>query len=606
MGLIVATLVFGFGYARNHRRPAPRSATQDAVAALPDKPATTPPAPASPKPAPRVKKDNDLGFDLVESARAVGIVHPHLLFKPHPSIKNVAPWLTSAGASAAVVDFDDDGRPDVYLTNMEVGSKNRLFRNNGNGTFSEVGDGSGITDVNKDRVSLRAVFFDYDNDGKKDMLLTTSQCSSLYRNVGGKFVDVTKKAGVDHCGLAFAVAAVDYDNDGFLDLIIADYFKPVDFHKPATFKFMQNSLVAADNGGPIAVYHNNRDGTFSRVPGSLGITSPGWTMALGAYDFRGTGRPDLYLATDYNSDRLYFNEGGGKFVDASSTIADKYSKNGMSAEIADVDNDGNPAVYVTNIYEPMYKLGENMLWKWSPKERKLVNVARERRVSQCGWSWGAKFLDLDDDGRQDLVVSNGFISANPNKNYWFAMSTIGSSTGAVLEDTRNWPTMGDASMSGYQKKCLFLNRGARFEDVTDKTGMKDDVSDGRALAAIDYDDSGSLSLLEATQGQPARFYRNERRNANHWIGFKLVGTRSNKDALGAEVEVRLKGRALRRQQQPLNGFMSQSDERLHFGLGKDAVLESVSILWPSGRRQTLPALALDRYHVIQEPSADGK
>lgn len=543
-----------------------------------------------------------LSFRLTEEALRAGLEFTPGRFVPHPSLANLAPRLGSLGVSVAVVDFDGDGWPDVFVSNPARGGKNRLFHNKRDGTFADVADAAGLAGAGGQAGSMRALFFDSRNSGRQDLLLTTSSCTVFFANAGnGVFHDDTAHSGLHHCGVSYAANAIDYDGDGFLDVVIADYFKPVDFSNPATFEFMPNSGVAADNGGPIAVYHNNRDGTFTEVPGGLGIKSRGWTFTVGVYDLRGAGRPDLYFATDFNSDQVYFNEGSGRFKNASRLVEDKYSRNGMSAEIADVDNDGRAAVYVTNIHEPPYALGTNMLWKWMPGGR-FSDVAGLLGVSECGWSWGAKFLDLDNDGRQDLVVTNGYISADRKHDYWYESGLMGAAAGAVVRDARNWPPMKDASLSGYQKKCVFHNAGWRFDDVVDRTGWADDRSDGRGLAAIDVLNDGSLSLIEANEGQPLRFYRNEQLNSNHWIGFRLEGTRSNRDAFGARVTVRLKDKTLTRELEPANGFMAQSDARLHFGLGPDPRIEEAAIRWPSGAVQKLTDLAPDRYHRVREPS----
>ncbi|MCR4294094.1 MAG: CRTAC1 family protein, partial [Elusimicrobia bacterium] len=525
-------------------------------------------------------------FRLTEAASAAGLSFVPGRFVPHPSLANLAPRLGSLGVSVAVTDYDGDGWPDVFVSDPSRGGRNRLFRNKRDGTFVDAAGAAGLAGAGGQAGSMRALFFDSRNSGRQDLLLTTSSCAVFFANLGdGTFRDETARSGLGRCGVSYATNALDYDGDGFLDVVVADYFKPVDFADPADYAFMPNSGVAADNGGPIVVYHNERDGSFRPAEGNLGIVSRGWTLAVGVYDLRGSGRPDLWFSTDFNSDKVYFNEGGGRFKDASRLVEDKYSRNGMSAEIADVDNDGRAAVYVTNIHQPPYALGTNMLWKWLPGGR-FADVAGHLGIAECGWSWGAKFLDLDNDGLQDLVVTNGYISADPKRDYWYESGLMTAAAGPIVSDARNWPPMKDASLGGYQKKCVYRNAGWRFEDVTDKTGWAGDRSDGRGLAAIDVMNDGSLSLLEANEGQPLRFYRNEPRDeANLWLGFKLIGTRSNRDAFGARVQVRLKGRTLSREVEPANGFMSQSDGRLHFGLGREPALEEVVIRWPSGTVQ---------------------
>jgi hypothetical protein len=633
-GPVVACLVLGVGYlvqnARNRRlsRSDPPSAfaAPPPAAAAPALPTAPPAADAGRKvvrarPPARTEQTEDpapsgngLPFALTEASQRTGVVNTHQLFVPAPSLAHIAPWMNhiGMGAGAAVADFDGDGWPDIYLTNSAVGSRNRLFRNNHDGTFTDVAERAGVADVNRKAGSIRALFFDYDNDGHKDLLITTTYCPMLFHNNGdGTFTDVTAKSGLDYCGFTPAVNVVDYDNDGFLDIILGGYYKPVDLSRPDTLDFMPTNWFGSDNGGPIVVYHNNGNGTFTRVPGNLGITSRGWNLAIGVYDLRGTGRPDLYFATDYGLDQVYFNDGNGHFSDHTRELRGTFSRHGMSADAADVDNDGQAEIFVTHIYHPGKVVDQNVVWKVDAAGH-FRNVSTERGIDRCGWSWAGKFVDLKNDGWLDIVVSNGFLSADPNTDFWdFAQAYDRASNGMLLDrvgamfaDASHWPNIGKASMAGYEKKCVYYNRAGRFEEVVDKTGMADDRSDGRALAVIDYRNDGSQSLVEANVGQPARFYANRQLNKNRWIGFELIGTRSNRDSFGAEATLVLEdGRTMTRQLEPANAHLSQSDPRLHFGLGPAPTIKSVRVRWPSGAELVIPGreLALDRYHALKEP-----
>lgn len=552
------------------------------------------------RPAP-VPVDAALGFRLVESAKAAGLVNVHEKLPPPPAFKNVAPWITAIGAHVAVVDFDGDGWMDVFVTNSKPGAPNKLFRNNHDGTFTDVAAKAGLAQANGPGGNWGgALFFDYDDDGHPDLVLFSYFCAKLLRNDGGgTFSDVTKKAGFDYCGNSFAANVIDYDGDGKLDLVIGDYFKPVDFYHPSTTKIMQNSFVDANNGGPIRVFRNDGHGHLREVPGALGFKSRGWTQAIGVYDLRGTGRPDIWFATDFGADQVYYNQGHGRFADASRGVQHRFSRDGMSAEIADVDDDGHPVAYVSNIFEPGYRAGENVMWKWLAGDR-FENVGALRGVDRCGWSWGAKFVDLNNDGKLDLVVANGYISANPKKSYWFSAGTISSASKSVMEDAALWPPIKDASMSGYQRKCVFVNEGGKFEDVTEAAGLGQDLSDGRGVASIDASNDGRMSVLIANAGQPLKFYRDEQSGVRHWIGFRLVGARSNRGGFGARVTLRAAGRTMTREVEPLNGFMSQSDPRLHFGLGESGKVDGAVVRWPSGLVETVKDLSADRYHVLVE------
>lgn len=603
LGLATAALVLGLG-AWNLRRPEPSPPPPFPVpppAVTPPTIALTSPKPRPPKPAPEAPKAVGSGFDLVDVSAKAGLAFIHKKGVYPKALANIGPWLASIGAASAVTDFDGDGRMDLYFTSTATGSLNALYRANGDGTFTDVAAKAGLADVNTPQGSLRPLFFDFDADGDPDLVMTTQWCTRVFRNKGGgAFEETTASAGIEHCALAYASNALDLDGDGDLDLVIGDYFPQVDLQVPTRFDFMQNSLTTADNGGEVLLYENDGTGRFKPFPGNLGVKTDGWVQAVGVWDVDGDGKSDLYLAVDYNNDRLYLNKGAGKLVDVSGRLENKYSRNGMNSEFADLEGDGRASVYVTHIYEPPYKLGGNTLWTFDKGLGPARDRAKDMGVAACGWAWGGKFADFDNDGNLDLAVTNGYISADPGKNYWYRMSVLASASRAVMADARNWPPIEDYSMSGYQRKCVYRNMGGRFELVTHETGMKEDVGDGRGLAVVDAFDEGLPALLATYIGGPARLWRAVSKDGNAWVGLKLLGKKP-RDAWGASVTLKGGGRIQRRELQPGNSFMSQSDPRLLFGLGPGGKAEDVTVRWPSGLVQKLGPLEAGRYHVLKEP-----
>ena len=229
-------------------------------------------------------------------------------------------------------------------------------------------------------------------------------------------------------------------------------------------------------------------------------------------------------------------------------------------------------------------------------------------VADAGWAWGAQFGDLNNDGLLDLVIANGFISADSTHDYWYAMSKIAGAQGNIFEDAKNWPPIGGASLSGYERSRVLLNRGqAGFVDVAREAGVTDRL-DGRAVAMADLFNRGVLDVVIANEKGRALVYRNElplsRRErgpgGEDWVEFKLVGTRSNRSAIGAEVTAEIGPGRQRQVVDGGSGFCSQNDRRLHFGLGNQR-LGSVTIQWPSGQTQVLSGLGIDQLHVITEP-----
>jgi hypothetical protein len=230
------------------------------------------------------------------------------------------------------------------------------------------------------------------------------------------------------------------------------------------------------------------------------------------------------------------------------------------------------------------------------------NVA-DATVADAGWAWGAQFGDLNNDGTNELFVANGFISGDPKKNYWYAMSKIAGANARLFEDAATWPAFGNASLSGYERSRVYLNRGlGGWTDVASAVGVSD-TYDGRAVAMADLSNRGALDVIVANQNQPALLYRNRPDSTNHWITFALIGTRSNRSAIGAEIVVEAGGTKQRRVVDGGMGFASQNDRRLHFGLGRSEWVDRVTIYWPSGTRQVLTNPRVDQFHTITEPPA---
>lgn len=545
------------------------------------------------------------GFALRDETAAAGINFVHHRPTFDPKIAGVEPHVAALGASVSVTDFDSDGKPDLYFTNTRFGEPNALYRNKGDGTFEDVAAAAGLADLNRpgDGVSMGAVWGDFDNDGREDVLVYRYGYLALFKNIDGhRFEDITVNAGLRRWVNSNGAIWLDYDRDGLLDLYVTAYFRnDIDLWHLATTKIMHNSFEFATNGGKSLLFHNLGGGKFEDVTDKMGVgSSTRWTLAAASADFNGDGWPDIYRANDYGPEELYLNDHGRRFVLTTAGLESE-SKSGMSVALGDAFNRGRLDAFITNISERGYLFQNNNLRvNEMPEARRFRNVA-EGAIADAGWAWGAQFGDLNNDGANELFVANGFISADRTKNYWYAMSKIAGANGRFFEDAATWPAFGNASLSGYEPSRVYVNRGvAGWVDVAKSVGVTD-LYDGRAVALADLSNRGAVDVIVANQNQPAVLYRDYPDSANHWIAFKLVGTRSNRSAIGAEVVLESGDLRQRRIVDGGSGFASQNDRRLHFGLGSREWVDRVVIYWPSGLKQVLPRPLVDSFVTVTEP-----
>ena len=558
------------------------------------------------------------GFRLTESARGAGLAFTHDGPTLDPKLAHIMPQVASMGAAVSVVDVDRDGLPDLYVTDSKEGSRNHLFRNRGNGTFEDVAERLGIADLNhaEDGVSMGAVWGDYDNDGYEDLFLYRWGRPELFHNDRGQhFTRVTASTGFPAWANVNTAVWLDFDRDGRLDLFVGGYYpESVNLWKLADTRMMPESFEYANNGGRKYLFRNLGGGKFEDVSERVGLVSRRWALAAVAADLRGTGYPDIFIANDYGVSELFAND-HGTFREIGRDAGVGYApKSGMSASVGDVLNQGRFAIYVSNISEEGILLQGNNLWVPSaPADGALryENLARSMGVDLGGWSFGAQFADLNNDGLLDLYVVNGYVSASRQESYWYDFSKIAGGNQVVISDARNWPAMGNRSLAGYQPKKLWISDGAgRFLDVAQMVGVTDRY-DGRSVAFADLSNRGVLDVIVANQRGPLLMYRNDVAPGRAWIGFDLEGgcrpdtttvPCTNRSAIGAQVTVFWNGQQQVQEVSGGSGFCAQNQRGLHFGLGSGATVEKAVVRWPSGKTQVLTRPEANRVHKIEEPS----
>jgi len=547
------------------------------------------------------------GFYLKDVTNDWGVHFTHHAPKLDSKLDHIMPQVASVGASVSVTDFNNDGRQDFYLTNSRHGEPNALYENLGNGNFKNVAPQMGIANVNTKEtgVSMSATWGDYDNDGYEDLFIAKWGKPILFHNDQGKgFTKVNLGSEFPDWVNSNTAVWFDYDNDGLLDLFLGGYYdENIDLWNLKTTKIMPESFEYARNGGQTYLFHNLGNGKFKEVSKKLGVISNRWTYAAAAADVDHSGYPDLILANDYGVDQLFLNQQGKGFVNAAEKVGIGFTpKSGMNVSLGDVMNRGRFAIYITNISEPGVLIQGNSLWVPTVSSEKLryQNLAEDLGIELGGWSYGAQFGDLNLDGNQDLYVANGYVSGKKGTDYWYDFSKVAGGNKKIIADAKNWPAMKGRSLSGYQQNKIWMNDGSgKFQEVADAVGGKLKL-DSRAVALADLNNDGTLEILIASQGAPFKIYKNTVTASHNWIGFKLKGTKSNSSAIGTEVEIYWNSTQQIQIVNATSGFSAENQRPLYFGLGKSNSVQKAVIHWPSGYTQTLKHPKINTLHTITE------
>ena len=557
------------------------------------------------------------GFALRDVTAEWGIDFRHAGPNVDAVLAPIAAQITGTGASLAVIDVDGDGDLDIYATTSRHGAPNSLWLNERDGAgqvrFRDVAVEAGLADVNRDGVgcSTASIWADVDGDGDQDVVLVKWGYQQLFlQEAPLRFRDATADSGLDGLWMnSHNALFLDVDRDGLVDLFLGGYFREeVNLWQLESTRIMQDSFEFSENGGRNRLFRNLGGGRFEDVSDAFGIGGSRWTYASVAADFDEDGWTDLYIANDYGSEELLRNNEGKGFAPLDVDL-DRQSKSGMSASLGDVENKGRLAVYVTNISQPGFLFQGNNLRINRLKDRKALVDGPEGPVRNCGWAWGSAFGDLDLDGWQDLVVVNGFISADKDRDYWYDMGKVAGGNGAVFEDARNWPPFEGRSLSGYERTRVLKNRGGRsFVEIGGDVGITD-TFDGRGVVLADMDLDGRLDMVVANQNGPLLVYRNEPPEGaedSNWIAIDLAPAPrerggSNPDAAGAHLTARFGPHTQVRVIVLGGGFSSQGPKQVHYGLGEATRVDELEVRWPSGRLQRVRDLPAGRIHRIEEP-----
>jgi enediyne biosynthesis protein E4 len=500
-------------------------------------------------------------------------------------------YLETMGTGVAWLDYDQDGLMDLFFVQSAATDaykpshplRSALYHNNGDGTFTDVTQKSGV--AGEGHYGQGVAVGDFDNDGYPDLYVTGYGRAILYHNNGdGTFTDVTTKSGVaDETGWSTSAGWFDYDKDSWLDLVVTNYIEwsPKNNLWCGERRPGYRSYCHPGNykGQHTRLYHNNHDGTFTDVSNASGVGKPeAKGMGVVLADFNNDGWADIAVANDSWPNFLFINKHDGTFEDVSlisglAASEDGRYEAGMGIDAADVDGDGWQDVYITHLDFEL-----NRLYRNSHDDTFTDETFRSGLGNKAVLLSGVamKFLDYDNDGWNDILQLNG----------------------SMLDNV----TLYHEEVSYKEPLLMFRNTGlGHFEKVSESLGP-DFVRPivGRGLATADYDNDGDIDIATNNRGDYPSLLRNDGGNANHWLTVQLLGTKSNRDGIGAALKLTSQGFVQFEQAKGGGSYMSASDPRIHFGLEKRAKVESLEITWPSGRIEKLSSIAVDQIITVKE------
>ena len=530
--------------------------------------------------------------NFVDVAEKAGLTAP-VIFGGVETKKYI---IETTGTGVAIFDYDNDGWPDIFIVNgtrleaLPSGPPptNHLYRNNHDGTFTDVTAKAGLTATGWGQ---GVCVGDYDNDGWDDLYVTYYGKNRLYHNNKGVFTEVAEKSGVAGSGKAWGSGCsfVDYDRDGNLDLIVANY---VDFDlstapgpgERASCMWKGVAVMCGPRGLPGAkniLYHNKGDGTFEDVTTKAHIdrTDGHYGLGVTTLDFDDDGWPDIYVACDSTPSILYRNNHDGTFTDVAVSAGAAFNEDGreqagMGITVGDYDGDGRPDIFKTNFSDDTSTLYRNN--GDGTFDDTTFRAGLGLHTQYLGW--GTVFFDFDNDTWPDLILVNGHVYPEVDKYH------LGSS---------------------YQEpRILYHNNGnGTFTDISASAGPGiTTAASSRGLAVGDLWNDGKLSAVISNMNARPSLLVNQVRSPNHWIGIKAVGTRSNRDAIGARVRIKIGKRTLVDEVRSGGSYISNNDMRLHFGLGSATKIDSLEIRWPNGVVERFDGLSMDKIHALKEGS----
>ena len=493
-------------------------------------------------------------WQFTDVTASAGLNYKHEISSSVFSPIDIERWIICSGVATG--DYDNDGWIDLYVVCGDAGP-NRLYRNQGDGTFEEMGAAAGVNLSGV--ISAGPLFADFDGDGRLDLFVGAVgglgvMHPTLYRNVGDSFENVTSTSGLELLNNCFGASAADYDRDGDLDLYIAHW-------------------IQGGNSGVGSLFRNDGNNTFTDVSVSSGLFGLIESdFAANFADINSDGWPDILLAADFGHSRVFINNQDGTFIDATdlSVITDE---NGMGAAIGDYDNDGDLDWFVSSIWDPNqvseanWGVSGNRLYR-NMGDGTFSDATDDAGVREGYWGWGSSFTDFNNDGYLDIFQVNGFSLPS---------GSFVQPTEFFTDPSRMFVSNGDATFSE-QSAALGVNDGGQ----------------GRGVACFDYDRDGDIDIFVANNNQTPILYRNDGGNESHYLDVKLVGEGPNTEAIGAKIHLTVSGVTQMRELRAGSNYASQNPVEAHFGIGSATTVDELRVVWPSGGVTTMLDLPADQ------------
>lgn len=504
--------------------------------------------------------------------------------------------------SVSVVDINDDGYMDIYLPSTEPRLANLLYISEAGVHFTEAARQYGIEDERRDYSHAMGIFIDLDRDGYLDLIQSFWGPHTFFRGhgPGRPFTEEPDKfSGYDSRPDGFSV--VDINRDGHLDLVFGNFLSG-----PNESRYMEMWMIARQNnktGGSNHLLIN--DGKKLKPDPRFNFLTRSYTHSVGISDINLDGWPDIFFANDYSYDELFLNEKGESVRDVTDEYLPKrlHGHSGMNSDFGDFDGDGLIDLYVTNIHKPPFFRRYNLLWKKRP-DGHFDSVSLDTGTARCGFSWSAKFADFNNDGEMDLAVANGrersagMRSPAEGKSLWYRRYIVGE----IAEPLREVYFLKNESFAGtyvsaFERDCLFIQKNGKFFDVARSAGTADE-QEGRGLALVDFNNDGKMDFVTVSVKGRLKLYENVSPAPGNWIGLRLKDKSGSTMPIGSFITLkRTEGHDMVYEYYIANGYNSQSDPRVHFGLGETRP-SSVEVRWPDGQKEVFRGLVANQYQDI--------